>query len=262
MKTLILVVTTLATALTLASPASAKLHGYVGEAHASDGTLLYEEHHLVRGEIGRPEGRLVVYRCPDGAAFGRKQVDYGDPLFAPSFSMEDVRFGYAEGFQREGNAGSAFVKAGASASRETEAIKAGKSLVVDAGFDEFVRAQWDALQKNEAVTLQFLVPSRLAAYKFKLSKVREETLFGEPASVYQLALSGLFGWFADEIEVSYRNSDRRLMGFEGLTNIRETLDSNIVAKISFPPERDEPAADDSAWDAASSEALTSCKLGV
>jgi hypothetical protein len=262
MKTPTICFLTLGLALGTTPAAHASLHGYVGEAHSSGGTLLYEEHHLVRGENGKPEQRLVTYRCPDGTAFGRKEVNYGDPLFAPSFSMEDIRFGYSEGFTREGKGGSAFVKAGNSAEKESESIKAGSSLVVDAGFDEFVRANWDGLQKNNAISLQFLVPSRLAAYKFKLSKVREETLFGEPASVYQLALTGLFGWFADEIEVAYRNSDKRLMGFEGLTNIRETLDSNIVAKISFPPKREAPSPEDGAWDVASSEVLTSCKLGA
>ena len=59
--------------------------------------------------------------------------------------------------------------------------------MVDAGFDEFVRSRWDDLQRGETISLQFLVPSRLAAYKFKLSKVRSETLFDQPASVFQLA---------------------------------------------------------------------------
>jgi len=230
---------------------------YVGEARAADGTLLYEEHHLLRTTAGQPKDRQVTYRCPDGRAFARKEVDYAEPLFAPQFRLEDARFGYIEGFA----GGAAFVRAGSAASEQRETIKAGSALVVDAGFDEFLRAQWDTLQQGKSVALEFLVPSRLSAYRFKVRKVRDEAIFGDPSSVFELAVSGLFGWFADPLEVGYRNTDRRLMHFKGLTNIRQTLDSNISAEIRFPPAREDTAPSEAAFAAAAAEPLVDCALG-
>ncbi|MGQ0801447.1 MAG: hypothetical protein ACT4NL_15220 [Pseudomarimonas sp.] len=244
-------------ALAAAGSLQAQTRAYIGEARTLEGKPIYEEHHLVRFVDGQPAERLVTYRCPDGQAFARKQVDYGTPLFAPTFRLQDQRFGYVEGFAK----GDAFVQAGSAAAEEREAINAGANLVVDAGFDEFVRQHWDELQAGKSVGLEFLVPSRLSAYKFKLRKIRSETMFDAPASVFQLAVSGLLGWFADPLEAGYRDSDRRLMHFQGLTNIRQTLDSNIVAQIRFPPTREDVNPTDTAWATANAEPLTSCALG-
>ncbi len=253
-RTAILVATLLAVP---AVGSAVQIRAYVGEARAPDGALIYEEHHLVRFDGEQPAERLVTYRCTDGQAFARKQVDYGDPLFAPSFRLDDHRFGYVEGFAD----GAAFVRAGSAADEEREAIKAGAALVVDAGFDEFVREHWDELQEGKAVPLEFLVPSRLSSYKFKLRKVRPEDMFGTPTSVFELAVSGLLGWFADPLEVGYRDSDRRLMHFKGLTNIRKTLDSNIVAQIRFPPAREDDSQTQASIDSARAEPLQSCTVG-
>ncbi len=236
----------------------AQTRGYVGEAKSLDGKPLYEEHHLVRFKDDQPEARLVTYRCPDGKAFARKLVEYGTPLFAPTFRLEDSRVGYVEGFKD----GAAIVKRGKDAKQEQESISAGNNLVVDAGFDEFVRAHWDELQAGKSLSLEFLVPSRMSAYKFKLRKVRSETMFDQPATVYELAVSGLLGWFADPLEAGYRDSDRRLMHFKGLTNIRETLDSNLTAQIRFPPAREQEDLAEDAWETAESESLASCSLGT
>ncbi len=253
--------TCLLLALATTASANAPLRGYIGEARTPAGGLIYEEHHLVRYDGATPLERLVLYRCPDGQAFARKRVDYRDPLYAPRFRMDDVRFGYVEGFGGDAGRGEAFYRPGASADEQREAVQAGESLVVDAGFDEFVRARWDALQRGESVRLEFLVPSRLAAYRFSVRKLRSEDLYGEPASVFRLALTGVLGWFADAIDVSYRERDQRLMRFEGLTNIRATPDSNHVARIDFPPEREQAEAADEQWARAGGESLASCTLG-
>ena len=251
--------------LTMAAPLSAAAIGgleYQGAARSTDsGNLLYEEHHYLRTENGQPRERLVLYRCPSGEAFARKRVQYGEPPYAPSFRMDDARLGYAEGFSRGQASGEALVQRAAGQPVETDAVSLGESLVVDAGFDEFVRSHWDELQQGKKVGLRFLVPSRLAAYGFKLQKTGEEALYGEPASTFRLALSGFFGWFADAIDVSYRNSDRRLMRFVGLSNIRASAEENLVADIQFPPAEQVDSLADEAWERAGREPMVGCQLG-
>lgn len=244
----------------LAAPlaaSAAQIRAYVGEARSADDALIYEEHHLVRLDGEQPVERLVTYRCTDGQPFARKLVTYGNPVHAPTFRLDDHRFGYVEGFDD----GVVFVRAGTAAEEQRAVIKASAALVVDAGFDEFVREHWDTLQRGASVPLEFLVPSRLSSYKFKLRKVRSEAMFGAPASVFELAVSGLLGWFADPLEVGYRDSDRRLMHFKGLTNIRKTLDSNIVAQIRFPPAREDDSQTQASIDTARAEPLQSCSVG-
>jgi hypothetical protein len=234
---------------------------YQGEARALGGdTLLYTEQHLLRQEQGAPVERYVLYRCPDGAAFARKHVRYGEPPYAPQFEQQDARFGYAEGFSRGRIAGEVFFRRSEVDERRQDAIALGESLVVDAGFDEFVRAKWPLLQEGRSVPLRFLVPSRLSTYGFKVRKTGEQELFGDTVSHYQLALTGLLGWFADAIDVSYRHRDRRLMRFAGLSNIRKSPDENLLVEIHFPPQAEQPL-DPQAWAAAQRETLKACPLG-
>jgi hypothetical protein len=71
---------------------------------------LYREQHLVRREGGTVVERLVIYRCLDGTAFARKQLDYRRSTQAPEFALEDARLGYAEGLRRAGGGVSLFVR--------------------------------------------------------------------------------------------------------------------------------------------------------
>ena len=233
---------------------------YVGVAHGLEsGAFLYEEHHLLRERDGAPRERLVLYRCPDGRAFARKHVDYSSGAFTPSFTLDDARFGYREGVEVEGRQVRAWVRRDSRTPRREGRVRHTPQLAIDAGFDELVRAKWDALQRGEDVPLDHLVPSRQRSYRFHVRRTGSETIEGAPASVLELSLGGVLGWFAPSIEVSYRDADRRLMRFAGLTNIRENRDEPLYARIAFPLER-EAGFDARDWDAALAEPLVSCRL--
>lgn len=255
MRTLVLALAGLAAST---SDAPAGLLETRGDAvDIASGTPLYTEQHLVRYEHGVARERIVLYRCPDGRAFGRKTLDYGDTPATPAFRMEDAHVGYVEGARRADEGFVAFFGFAADGAPAETAIARAPSLVVDAGFDEFIRSRWDALQAGDTLAIDFLVPSRGKAYAFELAKVREQTLQGAPASVFRLSLRGVFGWFASDIDVAYRNSDRRLMRFEGLTSVRIDRRANLPARIDFPLDAEREATDE-AWQALRDEPLTDC----
>ena len=111
--------------------------------------------------------------------------------------------------------------------------------MADAGFDEFVREQWESLeQKGIASTVPFLVPSLLDSVTFRVRKVgRGDRSTAKPQSVIRLSLAGALGWFLPDIDVSYRQRDRRLMRYRGLTNIRDAGGELLKAQIDFPESR-------------------------
>lgn len=235
---------------------------YQGEARDPEsGALLYEEHHLLRRDGDRPLERRVLYRCPDGRAFARKRVQYAGSGRAPLFELVDERAGYREGTRATNGGIEAFVQTPREREERRATLDAGAALVVDAGFDEFVRSQWEALQQGETVRLDFLVPSRLDTYGFTLKRVGRVGEGEAAASVFRLSLGGLVGLFAPDIEVRYRDADRRLMRFEGVTNIRTEGEDNLVARIDFPVARERAGVDAEAWDAALREPLVDCPSG-
>lgn len=153
--------------LVMSLPAQANL-SYEGEARSLDGgALLYEEHHLLRTQGGTPQERLVLYRCPDGSAFARKLVRYGIDPAAPTFALQDARFGYREGVRRSGDAFEAFYRADAASAEQEAVFDPGENLVIDAGFDAFVQRHWDDLQAGRRIAMEFAVPSRLETLGWK-----------------------------------------------------------------------------------------------
>ncbi|MFM7708242.1 MAG: hypothetical protein ACKO9D_09525, partial [Gammaproteobacteria bacterium] len=231
---LVLAATMAATTAPTAVAADLAFTGYARSR--DDGRLLYVESHHVRdaGKVG--EARVVLYRCSaDGPAFARKVLTYSVAREQPEFTMTDARSGHVEGLRRTAAGPRVFVKENAGSPQREAAVPAGAATVSDAGFDEFVRLHWDELEAGKTVRFPFLIPSRLDSLTFKVSKHREATVEGAPASVIRLNLSGVFGWFLPYIEVAYRRSDRSLLRYEGLSNIRDAKGGNMVAVIRFPP---------------------------
>jgi hypothetical protein len=198
------------------------------------GRALYREQHLLRAA---PDGglleRLVVYRCVDGTPFARKRVDYRGAAAAPAFQFEDVRSGYREGVQRAPGSASVFVDR--PDAEPQQAPLPGGNLVADAGFDQWVRREWPRLTAGESVPMAFLVPSRLTSYDFKVYEVDGEENDGDGGRRFRLRLGGLLGWFAPHIDVVYAESDRRLLRFEGLSNLRDDAGEDpLKVRIEFP----------------------------
>jgi hypothetical protein len=223
-------------------------------------TPLYAEEHWLRFEAERLVERRVLYRCPSGEAFARKQVDYRASELAPAFELEDARFGYREGLRREQDALEAFVRPSDSEAERRAALDEAAALVADAGFDRFVHRHWEALTRGEAVALDFLVPSRGSAYRFRVREAGRLDIGGEPARRVRLSLSGMLGLFAPAIDVAYAESDRRLLRFEGLSNIRLDSGRNAVVRIDFPQPAVEASPAD--WRAAWQQPLARCRLGA
>jgi len=220
----------------LASTAAAADLQFAGYARSrDDGRLLYVESHHVRNPGAVGETRIVMYRCSiDGPAFARKELSYGSVREEPEFSFTDARRGYVEGLRRSAQGPLVFQQENARAPRREAKVPANTVIVSDAGFDEFVRKHWAELEAGKSVRFPFLIPSRLDYLSFKVKKHHEIKIDGATASVIRLNLSGVLGWFLPYIEVSYRKTDRVLMRYEGLTNIRGDNNENLVAIIEFP----------------------------
>jgi hypothetical protein len=219
---------------------------------------LFREQHWIRSAGSQPVERLVIYRCPDGIAFGRKRIDYRDSSLAPAFLLEDRRSGYREGLRRDA-APALFFRPDATTA-ERSAPLASARLVADAGFDEFIRLQWSRLIAGQTLPLEFAVPSRLRSMAFSVSRAGETMLAGEKAWVFRLKLDGLLGWLVPAIEVSYGQQSRRLLRFEGLSNLRDDAGKQpLVARIDFAdPAR---AASEEQWQAALKTPLSACRAG-
>ena len=245
---------------TLAAAAPLALSVQWAEARVpGTGALLHREQHLLRSDSGRPRARLVLYRCAEGAAFARKLIDYSASVQAPAFALEDRRAGYREGLRRGASGVELYARSRGERSERVAALSAAPA-VADAGFDEFVRAHWALLQAGAPVPLEFAIPARGRALGFELRRLQRARIAGEDAEVFRLRLGGWLGLVAPHVDVAYAAGSRRLLRFEGPTNLRDAGGKRqLQARIEFPaaPVR----AEEAAWQAARAETLVPACAG-
>jgi hypothetical protein len=220
------------------------------------GEPLYAENHVLRFEDGRLAERVVLYTCPDGTPFARKVATYEDRL-APSFSFEDVTNGVREGV-KAGQRRRVFFRGVDQKPEKSMPLEASPGLVVDSGFDEFIRSNWHALMTAGPLPLQFLVPSRLETLNFQVQHVRSGSEEAIPTEVFRLKVQGLVGWIAPSIDVSYSENEHVLLRYEGMSDLRDKAGENLRADIRFRP-RDRKPSDAGAAAAAMNAALVACR---
>jgi hypothetical protein len=216
-----------------AAKASPDIEHYVGIAHATSGRELYAESHWITEAQGQRE-LLVLFECPDGKPFARKQVRETDYAQAPSFTLEDARTGYQEGV-RESKGGSreVYFRAAGDQPEKTASLKSAPNLVVDAGFDRFIREHWVALATGAHQRLDFLVPSRLRTYPFTLSVVDDELKDGKPVRRFLLELDTWYAFAVPSIIVTYAADSKTIREYQGNSNVRDRNGKDLNVRIEF-----------------------------
>lgn len=230
---------TLAMAVTAAAAAEAPtpsgvIHYVEGTASAPDGHPMYIESHWLYSDNGSPS-RLVLYRCPDGKPFARKNLhDAGNPQ-APNFEMDDARTGFTEGVRGSHGKRVVFFRNSATANERTAPLVTSPMPVIDAGFDAYIRNHWNTLGKNDSDSIPFVLPSRLGTMDFSVKRQGDTRINGRTARQYRLGVDSIVGFALPHIEVAYDEQTQQLLSFNGLGNVRGTNGKNVDARIVFNP---------------------------
>ncbi len=242
-----------------AAAASAAVH-YTGEATARNGSVLYRESHWLYQD-NHINTRLVLYTCPDGKAFARKTVSDRPNAQAPDFQFDDGRDGFSEGVRSADGKRHVFVRALANAPEQSAPFDTVSDTVIDAGFDTFVRAHWDALAATSALPIFFVVPGRLAPLGFSVRRIGDERIDGREARRFRLVLARWYGGFLPHIDVAYDTVTRNLLRYEGIGNIRGADARNLDVRIDFPASARSDGASDADIAAAAATPLNgTCRL--
>ncbi|OGT69919.1 MAG: hypothetical protein A3H44_14605 [Gammaproteobacteria bacterium RIFCSPLOWO2_02_FULL_57_10] len=191
---------------------------------ATDNSVLYREFHYLAPTQEPLSGR-VEYMTDDDRLIAHKDMDYSRSLTAPAVEQLDIRTQtrfftrYAEttlqaGFQRGGSA------------LETRTYTPADDLVIDAGFDPYVRSHWTRLLSGRSVTALFHVPSRLESLRISIVPVERQECAQASGEILCLLIrpAGLLrvvGWFLEPLYLAYDLETRRLQMFKGTSNLAD-----------------------------------------
>lgn len=197
--------------------------------------LYVEEHQEVT--IGGRRSRLVtVYRDAAGTIIAERSVDYVADRFVPTFRFEDKRTGYMEGAETVSGGVRLYSRASTGDEMREKLVSIPSPAVVDAGFNDFVQAHWDDVMAGRTMKMNFGVPSRLDYFRFRLSKVEDQIVSGTARTVVRCEVDNvLLRWLVDPITLTYDRDTRRMISYEGISNVSDEQGNSHSVRIVFDP---------------------------
>lgn len=188
-----------------------------------DGAVAYRElHYPAPGQPGLSS--RVEYQDTAGRVIVSKQLDFSRSLTAPAIDQLDLRTRTRLFTRYEDERLQAGYQRDASAPLRSDSLRPSPNLIVDAGFDPFVRSRWDTLMAGRAVNAAFFVPSRLDTVTVSIAPVAREECARVPGEVLCLMVrpAGMLrvvGWFVEPLRLAYDLDEKRLVMFQGLSNL-------------------------------------------
>ncbi len=195
----------------------------IGNAYLADSEQkLYTELHY-RDSTDAAVSNRVEYVDQTQEVIVAKTLAYSDSLSTPTIEQidyrnatkiftRDTRSGVEIGYQRQGEP------------LRLNQIQRSDRLVIDAGFDAYVREHWEALQAGRTVRGEFLVPARLDTVNIGIRKIDRadcEPSLGDALclSVRPAGLLRLLTWFVDPLTLAYDADTKRLVQYKGISNL-------------------------------------------
>lgn len=200
------------------------------------GNALYREHHRVDGAciqgMFAPRDHNVNYFKQEGdVTFATKQLTYLDTPFRPEVLFHQPLFGERLQITYPKEQSLSIAWQPPSGHEKAFSVEADPALVVDSGFDHFVRANWERIVAGESITFRFLAPTRGDHYGFVLEPANSDQIDAD-VTIQIRPTSVLLRLLVDPILLGYR-ADGALTDYFGLTNIRRDEDANHVAHIRY-----------------------------
>lgn len=186
-----------AASLSSASELPAREPDVIGKAYnQASGKLVYSEYHFCSADDRRCE---IHYQDNLGEVFARKDLDYSGSELSPGLRMRDFRHDLDLQLDQQSD----------------------PDLVVDAGFDNYVRLRWNQLLQGEEVRFPFLIAGRDKPLAMRAGPGMEAEC--DPRRVcLQIELdSWLLGMLVDPYQLTYDRGSRRLVQFSGTSNIKD-----------------------------------------
>lgn len=234
-------VKTLGTALSLfgfaSLPAFATPEQVVKTYHSSaykgdTDELLYVERHDYTLQNGQPTKAVVSYFDPEGDIIAEKNLVFSASAAAPFFVRQNMKNGFAEGFLADDNTndGVLFYQdegQEAQCNRQFEA----ENVVVDAGFNQYLRSKLDELATGNKVKFDLLVPKACRAIGFEAVPVN-----GAGDGELQVMLrpqNFMFRLLVPETRLIYSLENKELVFYRGISDLMDDQGRRMDVTIRF-----------------------------
>lgn len=222
---------------TISSESSYQFKGYAYSQ--KDRALLYSEHHMMElDEQGKLTHSEVFYYSSTGKLMAKKYLNYHESGYLPDFEYTNLFSNQGFKVSASDNDITILIKQNGQESEKIVETINQKPLIVDAGFDVFMRENWPDLLAGKKKIVEFLSPTRAMFITFEIQRI--ESILDESAEnqtvAFQLSPKNfIISLLVDPIDLKYHKQTGRIMSYQGLTNIEriDDPDQNYVADIEY-----------------------------
>lgn len=205
---------------------------------------LYCEYHFEEYQEDTLQGSVVKYIDTDNQQIAEKQLDYEFSPFAPNVTQKDNRQGELRHLQysKDGNRFLLEYKKNQEAEKKSvfaEAQTGELPMVADAGFDQFVKGNWQQLIVGQAISFSFLSPIHTRTIDLTIKIADRKSCGGIALDTEQLACftvkpkSSMLRLFAKPLYLVYNKSSQRIAVFSGVVNLVNAEGKPKVADIYY-----------------------------
>lgn len=208
-----------------------------GNAYSTENNrLLYQEIHYRSSYNSMVSGR-VDYVGPTQEVIVAKTLDYSRSLFTPAIEQNDFR-NATKIFTRFTNSGIEVGYQNSEDSPRLNTLERSDRLIIDAGFDSYVREHWDALNNGDTVRGDFLVPARLDTVNIGISSTQRTDCAPLTADALCLVvrpagLLRLVSWLVEPLYLAYETDTQRLLQYKGISNLLDNDGARQDVIISY-----------------------------
>lgn len=213
---------------------------YFGRAYdLSTGKFIYTDNHKEYYAQGKHIYSDIEYKDTEGKVFGKKKIIFDPTPEIPTFKTEDFRDGYVEGADVKGKSVRLFAKRKAEDPLQEKTYTPRSPAVMDGGFDYFVRNNWDRLASGEKMVFYFLAPIQLDDYRFAVEKTKDGEWKGRQALYLKLGIDNIvLKQIVKPFFLVYDVKTKRILQFEGLSNINDENGKSLKVKITYDYPKD------------------------
>lgn len=200
---------------------------------ADTGKLLYSEKHITNFKDGRIISLHTEYFNLKKEKFAELKSDFSVHPYLPEYKFTDSRFGREDGTKnlKDGKKVEVFARPKKGDELKTTTMKVTPMLITGQGLHAYMNANLDKLIKKESSTdIDFLIPMNQKDYKFEINKLEVK----DGMAVFKVKIRSWFlSMFAPSLQVTYEVKTKRLMIFEGPSNIVSDENKSQNVKIVY-----------------------------
>jgi len=192
---------------------------FIGHAYQTDSKkLAYSEEHTIKNGVFHQ----VVYKEANGQVFAKKNIDYSNSFIAPDILQDNSRNGELIKTELRENKYRVSYRENFDQTIQRSDIRSSENFVIDAGFDHYIRLNWDVLISDKETVIQYLIPSHLKSIDLRITQAACKDEADDSRICFIVAADNwLYRMLSSSLFLSYDKQHKRLMTFSGRSNISD-----------------------------------------